>query len=323
MATDNKRFSEKHVVPADGRRARQKRGEKRREARQTTSVPTEVEAAPLPDRKPVKPAKKSLRERRQERRRRRLRREGIDPDRPESRVRPMGVVWISWRWLSGSLTVMLLVVLYMLLATDLFYIESMAVGGERYLTREQIFQASGVANKHLFWVDPAEVEAKLEENPSIADAQVYVGWPPNMISVLITERNPVMTWQQGDFRVWVDANGIVMFQREERRDLVLVNYVASDEPLGAGATIDRNIIAGALQLKSMFSNIDELLYDDIKGLGFEDGRGWTVWFGTGTNMQMKVAVYDRIVLANPDTLFREIDVSDHDHPVFVERFPTE
>src|SRR5690606_17498483 len=155
----------------------------------------------------------------EERRRQKLRRAGQDPHRPEARVRPMGVVWISWRWLSGTLIILLAIVLYVMLFSDIFVIDSMAVGGVRYLSREQIFEASGLANKHLFWVDPRKIEAQLEQNPSIASAQVFTGWPPNMVSIYITERDPALIWEQGDFRVWVDVNGIVMFQREEREDL--------------------------------------------------------------------------------------------------------
>lgn len=306
------------MSPASGRRARSRRKEVRRQNERLEDATVDV--TPLPDRKPPRPKRKSLRERRAERRRLRLRQEGRDPDRPESRVRPMGVVWVSWRWLSAALTIMLSIVLYVLLATDLFIVDSMAVGGERYLTREQIFQASGLANIHLFWVDPDAVEAKLEENPSIADAEVYIGWPPDLVSIVINERNPVLIWEQGNFRVWVDAGGTVMFQRDERDDLLRIIY-ADDEPLGVGSKIDTDVVAGALLLRDMYPNIDVLNYDDLKGLGYRDGRGWTVWFGTGTNMEMKAKVYDKIVSTNLDTLFRQVDVSDPDHPWFDVRFP--
>jgi hypothetical protein len=133
-----------------------------------------------------------------------------------------------------------------------------------------------------------------------------------------------MVWEQGDFRVWVDVNGIVMFQREERTDLLRIVYPGDNEPLGVGATIDRNIVAGALQLKAKFPTIEVLIYDPIKGLGYRDGRNWTVWFGVGANMDMKILVYDALVRAYyPAVQFLEVDVSDPDHPTFTDRFPTD
>jgi hypothetical protein len=327
-----------HVQAAPGRQARRRRLSIRREARdkarqaRTAAKQADESGADQPSfmllggsaAQAVSPKRPSLGQRRAGRRRERLRREGQAPHRPEERVRPLGVVWISWRWLSGGLTIALLVVLYAMLGTDVFIVDSVAVGGERYLTAEQVFEAADVANRHLFWIDPAAVEARLESSPGIADAQVYVGWPPNMVSILISERDPALIWEQGDFRVWVDVNGIVMYQREERRDLLRIVYPDQIEPLGVGSTIDREIVAGALQLKAKFPTIDVLLYDPIKGLGYRDGRNWMVWFGVGTNMEMKLLVYDALVRSYyPAVQFREVDVSDPDHPVFVDRFANE
>lgn len=322
-----------HVLKAPGRNARRRRLEARREARtQSQEVRVANETRPAqPSRMffsvgakaESKPA--SLSKRRSARQREHLRRQGLDPARPEARVRPQGVVWVSWRWFSGALSLTLVFVLYAMLGTNVFVVNSVAVGGEKYLTAEQIFEAAGIANKHLFWVDPLDVEKRLESNPSIADAQVFVGWPPNMVSILISEREPALIWEQGNFRVWVDVNGIVMFQREERTELLrIVSREQNAEPLGVGSTIDREVIAGALQLKAKFPNIEELLYDPVKGLGYQDGRNWIVWFGVGTNMEMKVLVYDAIVRAyNPAIQFLEVDVSDPDHPSFIDRFPTD
>jgi cell division septal protein FtsQ len=319
-----------HVLKAPGRNARRRRLESRREAR--SSVRAANESGPtLPSRMffsvgakaAAKPS--SLSKRRSARQRLNMRRQGVDPARPEARVRPQGVVWVSWRWFSGALSLSLIFVLYAMLGTNVFIVDSVAVGGEKYLTAEQIFEAAGVANKHLFWVDPLDVEERLESNPSIADAQVYVGWPPNMVSIVINEREPALIWEQGNFRVWTDINGIVMFQREERTDLLrIVSRQENIEPLGVGSTIDREVIAGALQLKAKFPSIEVLLYDPIKGLGYEDGRNWIVWFGVGTNMEMKVLVYDAIVRSYyPAIQFLEIDVSDPDHPSFTDRFPSD
>ena len=313
-----------HVAPAEGRWAKKRRKTLRQEAEDYDEEEITGTATPLPSReKPKRPKRKSLRQRRRERQQERLRRQGLDPQRPEERVRPMGVVWISWRWFSGALSIVLLVIIFVMLYSDVFIIDSIAVGGQSYIPKEEIFKDSGLVNKHLFWVDPQEVEARLEESSAIADAQVYVGWPPNMISLVITEREPALVWQEGEIRVWVDVNGTIMFQRETRADLLLIKNTDDTYVFDPSQPLDRDIIAGALQLHSMYPNIESLTYDRLKGLGYEDGRNWTVWFGVGTNMEIKAKVYDTIVRVNNGVAFREIDVSDPDHPYFVERFPTE
>jgi hypothetical protein len=156
-----------------------------------------------------------------------------------------------------------------------------------------------------------------------------------MVSIFVTEREPAAIWEvRGPerealglepFRVWVDVNGtVIMNVREDRDDLVRIVDSSSEDPLGVGSKVDRTVIAGALQLKALFPDIDHLEYDPVKGLGYEDGRNWIVWFGTGTNMEMKSKVYDTIVRVNyPNIQFLEVDVSDPDHPYFVDRFPVE
>ncbi len=150
-----------HVSAAPGRTARQRRRKLHKEAR-LTATETNVAEAPnwvasmISDGLVLKPRR--LRERRAIRQRERGRREGLD--RPETRVRPMGVIWISWRWLSGIISLFLMVILYILLGTDTFAIEEIAVGGERYVAPEWVFESTGVAGSNLFLVDGRDIKAQ-------------------------------------------------------------------------------------------------------------------------------------------------------------------
>ena len=126
------------------------------------------------------------------RRRRRLRQSVDDRILPPTAVR-RGVpvrVYVSARWVSLLIIVALVVVLYIFFSRDIFFIHEIYVGGTHYLTPAQIFERSNLAYTHIFWVDPAAVEARLEQDPEIANAHVEVGWPPNMVQITITEREP-------------------------------------------------------------------------------------------------------------------------------------
>ena len=242
-------------------------------------------------------------------------------------------VYVSWRWFSAFIVLALLSVLYLFFTRDFFYIHEIYVGGTKYLTPGKIFERSGLANEHIFWVDPAAVEAKLEEDTSIANASVAVGWPPNMVQITITEREPALIWEQGGLRVWLDVRGRVMALR--RDDPALVRVVVEkpsrvthigdcplqgmDEVLGPGSCIDTDIVAGALQFKALYPNVDEMVYDPAKGLGYHDGRGWVLWFGNGTDIVTKMDVYQQIVnmiLADRKHPI-EVNVADPDAPYYV------
>ncbi len=249
---------------------------------------------------------------------RQVRRSKVQAQRVAAPRRRRVSLWrlVSWRAVSGLLVVGLSIILYLFLTTDAFFVRSMAIGGEKYLSREEIFRYSDIAQKHIFWVDPAEVEKRLKSVPNIADADVLVGWPPDMVQIVVVEREPALTWEQG-VRVWVDVNGIVMKQREDRPELLRILYQNAADPISVGDRIPQTIVDGALQLRQRYANMDVLLYDPLKGLGYYDGRGWTVWYGTGEDIDTKLLVYDSIVAKiYPGVQPGEIVVADPDRPYY-------
>lgn len=232
--------------------------------------------------------------------------------------RRQSTLWrlLSWRTVSGMLVIGLSVVLYIVLTMDAFFVSAVAVGGEKYLTREEIFRDSEIAQQHIFWVDPADVETRLEEVPNIAEASVYIGWPPDMVQILVVEREPALIWEQSA-RVWVDVNGIVMKLREDRDDLLRVVVPNATEPPSEGQRIPQTIVDGALYLRKRHPAINVLLYDAVKGLGHHDSRGWTVWFGTGEEMETKLLVYNELTevikgVVQPGEIF----LNDPDRPYY-------
>lgn len=246
----------------------------------------------------------------------------VTEERPAAPHSVRGRVFVSWRVFSGLIIFILALVLWMFFTADIFYVHSVAVGGLQYLTKEEVFALSEIANMHIFWVDPQTVRQSILRSPTVADARVEVGWPPNMVQIIIEERQPALVWEQAGVATWIDLQGRIMQQREDRPDLLRISRVpAAGEvasPLGPNDRLDANIVNGALQLKSLYPNITVLRYHPDKGLGFGDERGWEAWFGTGTDMPQKLLVYDAIVadLAARGIQPGEINVSNLDAPFY-------
>ncbi len=269
------------------------------------------------------------------RRLRRLRRATDSNSLPPALV-PRGLpfrIYVSTRWFSALIVVTLLVVLHLFLTRDVFFIRVIYVGGTRYLSSGEIFQRSGLANLHVFWVDPAQVEVTLELDPAVANAVVEVGWPPNMVNITISEREPALIWEQSGQRVWVDVRGRVMQLRQDLPNLVRVivekpsadlnrgpcPLQGMDEVLGPGSCIDPATVAGVLQFKALYPTVNELVYDPAKGLGYQDGRGWRLWFGDGSYIATKMAVYEKIVrqvYIEQGKQFVEVNVAYPDAPYY-------
>jgi len=267
--------------------------------------------------------------------RRRLRRlqKALGSDSPPPAVTPRDMpfqIYISTRWLSAFLVVVMVAVLGIFLSRDVFYVNLIYVGGTRYLTPAEIFGRTKIDRRHIFAVDPDEVERILEEDATIADAEVQMSLPA-IVEVIITEREPALVWEQAGKRVWVDVGGNVMEQREDLPALIRVivekpssfaargacPQMGMDLILAPGTCIDHPMVAGALQFKAMYPNVTELVFDPAKGLGYHHGGGWVLWFGDGTDIGLKMAVNDKIV----KSLFEgqkkqlvEVNVVDPDAP---------
>jgi hypothetical protein len=224
----------------------------------------------------------------------------------------------SARMLSLVLLVMLSVVLFVFFQSDVLYVHHIEVGGLYHLTAEEVFTLSGVANTHLFWVDPVQIRDRIMESPSVADVEVLVNWPPHLVQIEVQEREPALIWEQAGVRTWIDVRGRVMQQRTDLEGLLRIMVEESDEPLGAHMVIPQEVVDGALQLRTLYPNIEMLRYDSHQGLGYQDVRGWRVWFGSGTNMPAKVNMYDAIVadLEARNIQPEYIDVGEIDAPYY-------
>jgi hypothetical protein len=223
---------------------------------------------------------------------------------------------INWRYVSGGIVFALAVVLVIFFATDLFYVRSVAVGGATYLDEGEVFRYADIAESHIFWIDAAQVrEDIIASSEVIADAQVEIGWPPNMVRIVIEEREPQAIWEQGGVVALVDLRGTVLRYPSDGDPLPdLIRVVAEDVegPPGADAPIPVGAITGALQMQQLGWQ-RELRYQPINGLGFTENI-WEVWLGTGTNMPNKLAIYealrDRLLSEGITPL--EINVADPD-----------
>ncbi len=211
-------------------------------------------------------------------------------DRPTEHVE--GRAFIRWRYVSGFVVACLLVLIVIFFISDSFYVHRIAAGGLEVMTVDEVYELTGIADTHLFWIDPVEVRRNLLSSPTIADAQVYVSWNEPMVQVLIQEREPALLWQQGETATWLDLQGRAMQQRGLRDDLLVV--VAEVDDL-LTQPIDPQIVNGALQMRALLPTITQLRYLPATGLGYTDSRGWEAWFGDGADMPEKILIYNAIV----------------------------
>lgn len=221
--------------------------------------------------------------------------------------------------MSLLIVVSLSAVLVLFFSSDAFYIHSVAVGGLHYMTKEEVFALTDIANVQVFWIDPEQVRQSVLRSPTVADVKVYIGWPPNMVQLVIEEREPALVWEQAGVANWIDLQGRVMKQREDRPDLLQVSADNSIEgPLSPNERLSPDIVNGALQLHTLMPNVKILRYNPDGGLGFKDPAGWDAWFGEGTDMAEKILIYKALIanLQGRGIQPGEVNVSNADAPYY-------
>ena len=209
-------------------------------------------------------------------------------------------------WRTGAIILAFVFITALVLAFQLpyFYIPSASVFGNSRIPNEEINGIIGVSGQSIFTVQPDELERRLRLNyPEITSAHVDV-YLPNVVYVTVTERQPVVLWQQNGGYTWVDGSGVAFRPRGDAAGLVVVNAVdappagiqTSSDPYSPPPFIQKEFVDAALALSPLVPAGSTLTYSAADGFGWKDPRGWTVAFGTSTHdMPLKIRVYQALV----------------------------
>jgi len=207
---------------------------------------------------------------------------------------------MGWRWLSFFLMIVFGAAVYYAFNLPVFRAGNATLTGNQLLTAAEVDQAMGVSGQPIFLVIPSQAETSLRLTyHEIKSAHVSVQLP-NQILVQVTERLPVMRWEQGGAFTWVDEEGVAFRPRGDVSGLVVVTASAPppsgsrsvDDPYAPIPFVDSQIVAAARLLAPYLPPGAGLLYDPKYGIGWTDTRGWTVWFGASPDeMDLKLRVY--------------------------------
>jgi hypothetical protein len=139
--------------------------------------------------------------------------------------------------------------------------------------------------------------------PDLESIIVHVNFP-NQISVIVKERIPTIAWYQDGVVTWVDKNGVAFLPRGDISGLIQVSATDAPASVSTDSTLpfyEQNFITpGMIQmlvdLADQVPDGTPILFDSQYGFGWQDQRGWTVYFGLNNkDIMMKKTVYQSIV----------------------------
>lgn len=164
---------------------------------------------------------------------------------------------------------------------------STQIGGVQRIALERVYQISGVGGRSIFLVRPAEVAARIEQEPGIAEVDVYVRLP-NQVLIDVREHVPVVAWHSITTTVWLTADGTEVPQTGALPPMQLSDRtgLAVDESRARW----RRVLPDILALHRALPQVTELYYGQLEGLYFRAPEGWTVWLGDGGQVAQKIAL---------------------------------
>ncbi len=257
---------------------------------------------------------------------RQARAEAQDMDRTEPLWRR-----IPWRSFAPRIPALILLLAVLALAAYVsssatFFVYGAQIRGNRYIDAERIFEASGINEQHILWVNPQEAVQKIGQIPGVKSASVRLSLPAQVL-IEVTEREPIIMWRTisvgGDW--WLDEEGFVLpFHGDtENPDTVYV-IDWSDRQLQPDARIDPpDLVQGVKQMAQALPGVRLFYYQQDRGLNFiqeRDNHKWPVYVGDGQGLALKI----RSVQALTDYLLAHeiypgfIDVRWPELPVFGE-----
>jgi hypothetical protein len=211
---------------------------------------------------------------------------------------------LRWRLLSLFISLLLGTALYLALTLPQFHVVAAQVSGNQRISPEEINAVLNTSGQSIFLLTGQDLETRLRLNyPEIESAHVTVGLP-NIVSVQVTERQPVLLWQQGNGYTWIDASGVAFRPRGAVASLIPVAAYAAapagtptaSDPLSPVPYVSPELVKAIQTIAPAVPQGSAVEYDPKYGLGWADSRGWKVYFGTTVDdMALKLQVYKSLV----------------------------
>lgn len=227
---------------------------------------------------------------------------------PRGAAKPaMLPIEIGNRTLSGGLALLCLVLVVWMLSMPPFVFTSVELVGAQRVSPLEVNAATGLVGRSILFAKPDEIEASVRAAfPEFVDVRVFVSIPDYVI-LTVRERIPVVAWQYQDRLTWIDAEGVAFTPRGSADSVVPVmafglpeGQVQNFDPLNLDKSnpifIAPETILAIQSLQPYVPSGAMMIYEPQYGLGWNDPRGWQVFFGTtGTDTPLKLQIYQTIV----------------------------
>jgi hypothetical protein len=229
---------------------------------------------------------------------------------------------VGMRLLGAVIVVVLTGAVLYASTNDLFFVYGAQISGIEHVDWQTVYDASGVHEQNIFWVQPARAAKQIEAVHGIKAARVHCDLPAKIV-IEVEERRPIMMWrsksQQKDW--WLDEDGVVLPYHGIVTDTIFV-VDSSEQSLEVGKQVKPDDIVQSVQrLAAALPEVDVFYYHGDRGLRFNQRTAkdeWQVFIGDSTDLARKIQVVQALTkdLEKRRIRPRYIDIRWADHPVY-------
>ncbi|MGD8245234.1 MAG: FtsQ-type POTRA domain-containing protein [Anaerolineae bacterium] len=182
-----------------------------------------------------------------------------------------------------------------------FYIYGAEIDGTRRVSRQEVFEVSGLMGLHILWARPVTIEAQiLDELPSLESAEVSCSLPSDC-SITVLERQPRVLWNDGEELWWIDEEAAIFPARNEADGIEAVSQTAGrwlvkgPLPRSNEGELDEHVRVALTELWTSGLTVpEEFDYTAEHGLSFVNERGWRVIIGQGAGVDERLRILELI-----------------------------
>lgn len=211
---------------------------------------------------------------------------------------------VGWRSVSFIMSLLLGWAIITLWTSPQFKVTEAVVQGNQRISPDEISSFLDLIDQQIFLIAPDLMEHDLHKAfPDLSSISVNVSLP-NRVSITVTERQPVIAWQQDGGLTWIDNEGVAFQPRGQVEGLISVIALAAppkieesmNDPLDTPSFISTKLVSILQALAPYAPPGIPIIYDPQQGLGWKDNRGWDVFFGQNTeDITLKLRIYQTMV----------------------------
>lgn len=187
--------------------------------------------------------------------------------------------------------IIIILILYVLFFSSIFKVKNVEVRGNNLVNGDNIkklVEFSLGRENNIFLFDDTNLEKIIKENFSLIQELSIQKGLPDTLRILIIERHPVIFWESGGKRYYVDNNGYAYMEAPtDAKDEIVVVYDKQNLPINPGQkVVSKNFISFLEAIRKNMKNIAGLDYDKFEvyettfDLSVLTKNGFVVFFDT-------------------------------------------